>query len=697
MLVRNKLQHLVVLFILITTAFSLGNNTNAQGNELANNSVPLTTNGLGSNLVISPQVTLLQPHSPIIINGNADFKTQASSNGWDEAGTRDGSPDSPFVLSYLNITVIGGPDGLNISNTDTHFILSNGLFTGVIGWSAVNLKNVSNAVITENEVSFSSRGITINGGSNVAITNNNVHNNDFRGINLVNIQGMTVSGNSVSFTGAEAVVAESGAFNNIIRNNHIFNNSQGIVIWAGASGNQLLSNRIEFNSNEGIFVKDSANVVINANTLYFNIRVGVNLASGSSLARLGWNNFEWNNGGTEQFTDDGTGNLIELNYFSEFIGPDVDNNKIYDTPYVTISGQDTSPLVLQYTSTNPFFINLDDPILYRPVQLVWNNPTNSYNHSSSSSLYYSTNFGLSWTSAIIDLTSKSYLWNPYDITSGATVQLLLVSQTSENLFTSVQSNPFQLFDPILPSNPNNVIAGDNSGVVDLSWSTPNTFGTHNFTSYSVYRGSSIGALILYANTVNRWYNDSDVIPGMTYFYAISASSVAGEGNQSIPTSIQVLDTEPPSFTVDAFTDGINDLSGNVLIKINPTDNGEIDRVDIELVINGVDNLLVRLTADPYEFLFDTTTVEDGTYSITISVYDKSSNSVMVSYAITIENDVITISSSTIVDTTKTSSTTSTSDGDLPLPIDFISSIIGLISFVSLIFISRRIKYLKLNY
>ncbi|MCE7737600.1 MAG: right-handed parallel beta-helix repeat-containing protein [Candidatus Heimdallarchaeota archaeon] len=676
--------------ILIFT-LSFGNVLTADGGTSIDNNLNTISNGIGSNPVFTPQITT---DPPIIINGNPDFIGQASTNGWDG----DGSSSTPYLLNNLSLVVGGASDGISISNTDVHFILSNSLITDVTGWSAVNMNNVSNAVITRNEVAFSGRGITINGGSNVAITDNDVHDNTVRGINLQNIQGITVSGNSVSFTGAEAVVAESGARNNIIRNNHIFNNSQGIVIWAGASGNQLLSNRIEHSSNDGIFVQDSSSVVIESNTLYFNLRLGVNLATGSTLARLRWNTFEWNNGGTEQFTDDGIDNWIELNHFNEFTGPDVDNNKIYDSPYLTISGQDNSPLVLPYRSSTPSFTNLNNSVQHRPLQLSWLNPTNTYNHSSSSSLYYSTNFGLSWTSVAFDITGQTYLWDPVDVPSGTSVQLRLDSQTSENLISSVRSNSFVLNDPTLPSDPKDVIVTVFTDVIDLSWSAPNTFGTHNFTSYSVFRGSSVGALNFHASTINLWYNDSEVVPGLTYFYAISASSTAGEGNLSIPYTITILDNQPPTFTIEGLNEGINSLTGQRLISINPSDNGIIDRVEVELIINGLNTSLITLTTSPYEFVFDSTTIDDGTYSITVSVFDKSGNSISVTYAVTIKNNTIISSSSSTTTTSETStsdnvssSSTSVDGANLPLPFDIISSVIGLISLVSLIFVRRKFR------
>ena len=153
---------------------------------------------------------------------------------------------------------------------------------------------------------------------------------------------------------------------------------------------------------------------------------------------------------------------------------------------------------------------------------------------------------------------------------------------------------------------------------------------------------------------------------------------------------------------------VDNLTGNVVVTINPIDNGEIARVDVELIVNGINNSLASFTSGPYQFTFDTLAIEYDTYTIVISVFDKSDNSISVNYAITILNDKPTVSSETSTSTaTSTTTTTTTSENqstqttssssnsvdgaNLPLPFDIISSVIGLISLVSLIFVRRKFR------
>ena len=77
--------------------------------------MPQTLHGQNSQLgiashslkVINPVFASFNESSPITINGDADFISQANSSGWDGNGTE----VSPFIISGLNITsaLIGNP------------------------------------------------------------------------------------------------------------------------------------------------------------------------------------------------------------------------------------------------------------------------------------------------------------------------------------------------------------------------------------------------------------------------------------------------------------------------------------------------------------------------------------------------------------------------------------------------------------
>ncbi|MHA2366305.1 MAG: hypothetical protein ACXAC7_20280, partial [Candidatus Hodarchaeales archaeon] len=80
--------------------------------------------------------------SPISIDGNGDFATKASSNGW----IGDGSVSNPYILEHLVITTsVESTHAISIQNTDVYFILRNSTLTATgTGSSGLYLINVHN-------------------------------------------------------------------------------------------------------------------------------------------------------------------------------------------------------------------------------------------------------------------------------------------------------------------------------------------------------------------------------------------------------------------------------------------------------------------------------------------------------------------------------------------------------------------------
>ena len=82
-----------------------------------------------------------------------------------------------------------------------------------------------------------------------------------------------------------------------------------------------------------------------------------------------------------------------------------------------------------------------------------------------------------------------------------------------------------------PYAPRNLTAARGDGKVLLAWDPPITSGGRAITCYRVYRGPSREALVLYDLVLNvTGYTDFKVTNGVTYFYALSAESVLGEGS-----------------------------------------------------------------------------------------------------------------------------------------------------------------------
>jgi len=91
--------------------------------------------------------------------------------------------------------------------------------------------------------------------------------------------------------------------------------------------------------------------------------------------------------------------------------------------------------------------------------------------------------------------------------------------------------------PTTPSAPLSLEARAGIARVDLTWQPPASTGGAPVIGYRIYRGVAPGALALHVQVGNvSSYADTGLTNGQTYYYAVSALSVAGEGPHSIEVS-----------------------------------------------------------------------------------------------------------------------------------------------------------------
>ena len=90
-------------------------------------------------------------HAPILIDGNADFQSQAATEGWDLSGARNGSATLPYLINGYNIT--GSYNLMIISNTNVYFEVSGNLINSTYSaYYCIELVNVENGVFTNNTI-----------------------------------------------------------------------------------------------------------------------------------------------------------------------------------------------------------------------------------------------------------------------------------------------------------------------------------------------------------------------------------------------------------------------------------------------------------------------------------------------------------------------------------------------------------------
>jgi parallel beta-helix repeat protein len=170
-------------------------------------------------------------HNPIYINGNADFASQASANGWPGNGTQ----GNPYIIDSYDIDGQGGTYCIWIENTNVWFVIRNCNL-----WNATSdasqpwgtglcLKNVTHGTVTNNYCSHDRYGICLWWySSSNTITNNNCSHNSEDGICLWWYSSSNnIANNNCSENSENGIYLYYSPYNNITSNT-LWNNGIGI-------------------------------------------------------------------------------------------------------------------------------------------------------------------------------------------------------------------------------------------------------------------------------------------------------------------------------------------------------------------------------------------------------------------------------------------------------------------------------------
>src|SRR5213080_4594610 len=101
--------------------------------------------------MVSTATSSLQPHAPIVINGNSDFNPSNGVTGGS------GTASDPYMIEGWNITS-SGTTGISISNTDASFVIRNVYINHLWGGSGsptpygINMTNVSSGAIDDSRI-----------------------------------------------------------------------------------------------------------------------------------------------------------------------------------------------------------------------------------------------------------------------------------------------------------------------------------------------------------------------------------------------------------------------------------------------------------------------------------------------------------------------------------------------------------------
>ncbi|MHA1941430.1 MAG: right-handed parallel beta-helix repeat-containing protein [Candidatus Hodarchaeales archaeon] len=222
----------------------------------------------------SIQATNYTPHDPIIITSNDDF----GPNGYDFPGS--GDILAPYRIEYLNITN-SSSHLISIRDTDVYFKIDDNLLNGINGvFNGIYLVNVTNGLINNNSVKFTSYGIYLDDSHRNDLILNRVYNNSNNGIwlrystnNLLENNTAYFNGNGISFTSSS---------NNAITFNDLFDNSKQGIAFHDSHYNTIFDNTVEYNGWRGILLSLSNHNQIKWNTVFGNIQEGIWLSNANS-------------------------------------------------------------------------------------------------------------------------------------------------------------------------------------------------------------------------------------------------------------------------------------------------------------------------------------------------------------------------------------------------------------------------------
>jgi glucose/arabinose dehydrogenase/fibronectin type 3 domain-containing protein len=192
------------------------------------------------------------------------------------------------------------------------------------------------------------------------------------------------------------------------------------------------------------------------------------------------------------------------------------------------------------------------------------------------------------------------------------------SEVQQDMATAVSASPPPP-DTQAPSAPAGLTATTSFGSVALSWAASSD--NVGVARYNVHRSQTAGFTPAAGNRIAQptgtSYTDSGLAAG-TYYYRVTAEDAAGNvSGASAQLTAAVPADQPPSVSVTAPASGAT-VSSTISVTASASDDVGVAGVQFRL---GAANLGVEDTTAPYSISWDTTTVSNGSYSITAVARD----------------------------------------------------------------------------
>ncbi len=116
-------------------------------------------------------------------------------------------------------------------------------------------------------------------------------------------------------------------------------------------------------------------------------------------------------------------------------------------------------------------------------------------------------------------------------------------------------------------------------------------------------------------------------PG-TYTLTSVAHDAAGNSTTSAPISATVVDVTPPTTTTVTPSDGATLSGTSAVLEATASDVGGVTALEFHATDAGANDTLIgsaTLTMDGWTYTWDTTTIANGTYTLTSIAHDGAGN------------------------------------------------------------------------